>query len=69
MAIHTFHPDTHAHGLADGCPRCNEHAAHPLSSLDEVNLTMLRIRIEEGLQARSENEAKAMDALSRGQGL
>lgn len=28
---HTDHPDVHTHGLADGCPRCEEHAENPTS--------------------------------------
>ena len=59
-----LHPDTHTHGLADNCPRCAEHAQHPTLSLDQVNLAMLRSRIEQGLEARSENEARAMDRIT-----
>ena len=38
---HTIHPDSHEHGLADDCPRCAEHAEHPLTSLDARNLRTL----------------------------
>ena len=38
MSVHTLHPDSHTHGLADGCPRCDEHAADPINTLDERNL-------------------------------
>lgn len=38
MTIHTIHPDSHEHGLADDCPRCAEHAEHPIQSLDHENL-------------------------------
>lgn len=38
MTIHSPHPDTHAHGLQDDCPRCQEHAEDPISSLDAGNL-------------------------------
>ncbi len=38
MTMHTFHPDTHENGLADDCPRCAEHAEHPIQSLDQENL-------------------------------
>lgn len=61
--IHTWHPDTHTHGLADGCPRCDQHAEHPEASLDRQNQALLRLRIEKGLPARSANEAKAMSKL------
>ena len=63
MASHTYHPDTHQYGLAEGCPRCEEHAEHPLTSLDEENITMLRLRVLEGWRPRSENERKAMEAV------
>ena len=64
MTAHVWHPDTHTHGLADGCPRCAEHAAHPELSLDAQNLAILRHRLAHGLPARSANEAKAMVNLS-----
>lgn len=38
MTMHSLHPDTHTHGLADDCPRCVEHAEHPIQSLDQANL-------------------------------
>lgn len=38
MTIHTPHPDTHEHGLQDGCPRCAEHAIDPVLTLDDSNL-------------------------------
>jgi hypothetical protein len=63
VIIHTFHPDTHTHGLADGCPRCTEHAQHPEASLDDRNLAELRIRLKYGLEARSSNESIAMTNL------
>jgi hypothetical protein len=64
MATHTLHPDSHTHGLADGCPRCEEHAEHPTWTLDEANLAALRERVEKGLGARSDNEARAMRNLA-----
>lgn len=67
MTCHAYHPDTHTHGLADDCPRCAEHARHPLGSLDPGNLSVLRHRLNEGLHARSENEALAMVNLSEEQ--
>lgn len=66
MTVHSYHPDSHTHGLADGCPRCAEHAAHPAASLDGENLRALAERIAEGLVPRSENERRAMENLSRG---
>ena len=64
MSTHTRHPDTHAHGLADDCPRCNEHADHPFESLDDGNLRALvrrtRLWMENAAYARSENELRAM---------
>ena len=38
MTMHTIHPDSHTHGLADDCPGCAEHAEHPIMSLDRENL-------------------------------
>lgn len=64
MATHTFHPDTHVYGLADGCPRCDEHAQNPMVGLDSANLAALRHRLAHALPARSENEARAMVNLS-----
>ena len=60
MSTHTFHPDTHEFGLADNCPRCEEHADHPLAGLDDHNLRVLLRRIEEHLPHRSVNEGIAM---------
>lgn len=57
---HTIHPDSHTHGLADGCPRCDEHALNPLRTLDEANLRGLLHRVVTQEDARSENEAEAM---------
>ena len=60
MATHVVHPDAHTNGLADGCPRCEEHAMRPFDSLDDENLGMLMCRIRDKLPARSDNEYKAM---------
>ena len=60
MASHTLHPDTHTDGLADGCPRCDQHAVHPLESLDETNITALKLRVLDNLPPRSDNERLAM---------
>lgn len=66
MTVHAYHPDTHTHGLADDCPRCLEHARHPLNSLDLENLAALRLRLNDDLAARSDTEALAMVNLSEG---
>jgi hypothetical protein len=66
MTTHSYHPDTHTHGLADDCPRCAEHAYHPIHSLDPENLAALRYRIKHGLEPRSQNEAIAMLKLTPG---
>lgn len=60
MASHGPHPDTHTHGLADDCPRCEEHAANPFYGLDEDNLRELIRRVREYEPARSDNELLAM---------
>lgn len=44
---HTIHPDSHAFGLADDCPRCAHSAAHPFESLDDDNLLMLIARVRD----------------------
>ena len=41
MTIHSIHPDTHEHGLADDCPRCAELAERPIQSLDRENLARI----------------------------
>ena len=58
---HTIHEDSHTHGLADGCPRCKEHASHPLNSLDDTNLKNLIQRVVENEKPRSDNEEQAMN--------
>lgn len=65
MTTHTFHPDSHTHGLADDCPRCAEHAEHPTRSLDDANFAALVDRYMRDLPPRSENERKAMQNLAR----
>lgn len=42
MTTHIYHLDTHEHGLFPGCPRCEEHAEHPESSLDAENIGRIR---------------------------
>jgi hypothetical protein len=64
MSVHSFHPDVHAHGLADDCPRCEEQSHNPLATLDAGMLRMLRERLAQGQSARSTAEARAMVSLS-----
>jgi hypothetical protein len=70
VSTHSFHPDSHVFGLADECPRCAEHAAHPFESLDRNNLRELAYRVRAQMEPRSANEAQAMsavrDAIRRG---
>ena len=65
MTTHILHPDTHTGGLADGCPRCSEHAAYPFEGLDNENLASLVSRIEQGLYPRSDAERLAMDNIGK----
>jgi len=54
VTTHSYHPDTHIHGLRADCPRCIEHAEHPERSLDSTNLARLRAgRILTALDARA----------------
>jgi len=41
MTTHIDHPDSHENGLADGCPRCEEHAQRPEDNLDAQNVRRL----------------------------
>lgn len=41
MTIHTIHGPITQYGLADDCPRCQEHAANPLEGLDASNIGRL----------------------------
>lgn len=38
MTSHISHPATLEVGLVDGCPRCEQHAEHPLAGLDAAHL-------------------------------
>jgi hypothetical protein len=67
MSTHTPHPPTLHVGLVDGCPRCEEHARHPLDSLDHEHLAafwhqMRRVEADEGVY-RSRAERKACEPL------
>lgn len=52
MTIHTIHPDSHTHGLADDCPRCAEHAVDPVLTLDDGNLARI-VRLAVNLDRHS----------------
>jgi len=67
MSAHIRHTPATVGGLVDGCPRCEEHAGHPLESLDASNLRSLWERMvafeyddDEKYRPRSDAEAKAM---------
>lgn len=65
MASHGPHPDSHTHGLADGCPRCQEHAEHPERGLDRDNIRrLLRGEIHTTLDEIAAN--RLQDALRLG---
>ena len=59
MTTHAPHPDIATHGLAPGCPRCEEHAARPLTTLDLENILRLLVRRE----VRTELDALALRRL------
>lgn len=58
MSLHSVHPPILEHGLADGCPRCAELAAHPYG-LDRQNANALLDRFQRGLPWRSMAERAA----------
>lgn len=49
--------------LADGCARCDEHAAHPDRALDAFRIAELRRRTRLGLEQQSRNDLAAARAL------
>ena len=61
--MHTYHDNTLIHGLADGCPRCDEHAADPMRALDDPHIADLIQRCQDGLPYRTDNEALAMNEI------
>lgn len=67
MAVHSQHPTTHEHGLADDCPRCAQHAAEPFIGLDDANLAALVERTVAWMRdeefPRSDVEAQAMSVV------
>lgn len=64
MTTHTPHEATLVVGLVDDCPRCREHAADPLRSLDQAHvqdlwLRMLTVEYHDGGRYRSNAEGRA----------
>ena len=57
---HTVHTDVSVAGLADGCPRCLEHAADPVRDLDLENLRFIvNLAANRDLRPRSDAEGRA----------
>lgn len=57
---HTIHSDISVSGLADGCPRCEEHAKDPIRDLDLENLRFIvNLAANRDLRPRSAAEARA----------
>lgn len=65
MTTHSPHPDSHTHGLADGCPRCQEHAEHPERGLARDNIRRL-LRGETYTKLDERAAARLQDALRLG---
>lgn len=65
MTTHSVHPDSHTHGLADDCPRCQEHAEHPERGLDRDNIRRL-LRGETYTKLDERAAARLQDALRLG---
>lgn len=63
MTTHTLHESSLKIGLVDGCERCEQHASHPFSSLDEDHLKDLILRVDNDDQPRSDNEGHAMSEI------
>lgn len=68
VATHNDHPSIRDSGLADGCPRCKEHAEYPFEGLDSGNMESLIDRIADGTDSRSVNEDDAMRVISKAMG-
>lgn len=60
MTTHNHFTSIRELGLADHCPRCDEHAERPFDGLDDDNMEALVDRIADVLDPRSKNEAIAM---------
>jgi hypothetical protein len=41
VTTHTYHPPAHTDGLADDCPRCQEHTEAPWATLDRQSIYRL----------------------------
>jgi len=69
VSAHIAHPSIRENGLADGCPRCGEHAEYPFEGLDDGNLDNLINRVVDKETPRSTQEAiamaKASDAMTK----
>lgn len=63
---HTAHPDVDEAGLQPGCPRCEEQASRPLSTLDADNILRLLVhgRIYTPLDVRA--RTRLQEALAEG---
>ena len=64
MTAHIAHPSIRENGLADGCPRCGEHAEYPFEGLDDGNMECLIDRVVDKATPRSTQEAIAMAKVS-----
>ena len=65
MTTHIVHPSIRENGLADGCPRCEEHAEYPFEGLDNGNMESLIDRLASRADPRSINEDNAMRVISK----
>lgn len=65
VATHNHPTSIKEHGLADGCPRCDEHAEDPFLGLDDGNMEQLIDRLADRTDSRSANEGLAMARLAR----
>lgn len=65
MTSHNHPVSIREHGLADGCPRCDEHAGSPFDGLDDNNMKQLVYRLANRTDSRSENEALAMAQVAK----
>lgn len=61
MSTHTIHEDISSHGLAGGCPRCEEHAENPVRDLDRENLSaLIEMAVDRSIRPRSSTEERAV---------
>ena len=68
MTTHSLHEDSHTHGLADDCLRCQEHLERPDLTLDRRNIARL---LRGHIYTATDRAAAALlkDAISTGQRL